>query len=176
MVGVDIVPELLAEARTGAAAFANVTFFEGDVTALRFADASFDVAASTRTLHHVERPDLAVTELTRVTRPRGAVLVVDQLAPCDPTVAREREHFERARDPSHARSLTDLEIRQLLEANGLALRRAEVVEERRDLEEYLALAGCSGEARERARALAPPSDHYAVELGWYLAVKPRGAA
>src|ERR671930_412868 len=42
VVGVDLVPELLAAAR--AAAPANVTFAEGDATALPFEDASFDLA------------------------------------------------------------------------------------------------------------------------------------
>jgi len=47
VVGVDLVPELLAAAR--ASAPANVTFVEGDATALPFEDASFDLAGSRRT-------------------------------------------------------------------------------------------------------------------------------
>ena len=149
-----------------------MSFVEGDVTALELADGSFDIAASTRTLHHVARPELAVAELARVTRPGGLVLVVDQLAPSDRRLAARLERFERARDPSHARCLGDGELRRLFEANGLVVRRAELAEEVRDLDGYLTLAGCTGEARERARALAPSADGYAVEIGWYLLVKP----
>ena len=42
VVGVDLVPELLAVAREGAPA--NTTFLEGNATALEFDDESFDLA------------------------------------------------------------------------------------------------------------------------------------
>ena len=69
VVGVDVVPELLARARERAQDVPNVTFAEGDLTRLEFERASFDLAATLRTLHHVPRPELAVAELARVTRP-----------------------------------------------------------------------------------------------------------
>ena len=69
VVGVDRVPELLELARERAPA--NATFVEGDATALPFEDASFDLAGTLRTLHHVARPELVVAELARVTRPGG---------------------------------------------------------------------------------------------------------
>jgi ubiquinone/menaquinone biosynthesis C-methylase UbiE len=119
-----------------------------------------------RTLHHIQRPELAVAELVRVTRPRGRVLVVDQIAPVDPVAAAELNAFERTRDPSHTRALADIDLRQLFESNELVLLRAEYERERRELDSYLDLAGCEGEARARAEGLAPRP--YVVELGWYL--------
>jgi ubiquinone/menaquinone biosynthesis C-methylase UbiE len=172
VVAVDLVPELLAEARRRAADFPNVTFVEGDVAALPRDVGSFDLACSVRTLHHVARPELAVAELARVARPGGELLVVDQLAPVDPLAAVELNRFERARDPSHTRTLADVDLRSLFEANGLVLQRAEVVRERRELDAYLDLAGCEGEERERARTLAPGPTAYLVEVGWYLLRKP----
>ena len=53
--------------------------------------------------------------------------------------------------------------------NGLVLRRAEIESEPRDLDAYLDLAGCEGDARERARGLAPGD--YTAELGWYVLVR-----
>src|SRR5260221_11244409 len=47
VVGVDLVPELLAAAREGAPA--NASFVEGDATALPFDDFAFDLAATRRT-------------------------------------------------------------------------------------------------------------------------------
>src|SRR5438876_10125945 len=119
VVGVDLVPELLAAART--AAPPNVTFVEGDATALPFEDASFDLAGSRRTLHHIARPELAVAELARVTRPGGRIFVDDQIAPVDPLAALALDRFERARDPSHARTLPDIDLRHYFEANGLVV-------------------------------------------------------
>jgi ubiquinone/menaquinone biosynthesis C-methylase UbiE len=167
VVGVDVEPALLARARERAPA--NATFVEGDATALPFATASFDLAATLRTLHHVHRPELVVAELARVTRPGGAVLVVDQLAPVDPLDALALDRFERARDPGHERLLSDQDLRHLFEANRLGLVRERRVTEARDLAAYLELAGCEGAAREAAAALAPSQNRQlSVTLGWYL--------
>jgi ubiquinone/menaquinone biosynthesis C-methylase UbiE len=169
VVAVDLVPELLEQGRKRNESFPNVSFVEGDVTELTFEPASFDLAGSLRTLHHIARPELAVAELARMTRPGGRVLVVDQIASVDPLAAAELNTFERARDPSHARALADIDLRHLFEANELVLLRAEYEREPRDLGPYLDLAGCEGEARERAESLAPPN--YTAELGWYLLEK-----
>jgi ubiquinone/menaquinone biosynthesis C-methylase UbiE len=170
VVGVDVVPELLEQARERAEQVPNVSFVEGDATKLPFGYAEFDLAGTLRTLHHVERPELAVAELVRVTRARGRILVVDQIAPVDPLAAAELNRFERTRDPSHMRTFADVDLRGLFESNGLVLVRAQYERESRDVDAYLDLAGCEGEARERARTLAPPG--YAADLGWYLLEKP----
>lgn len=168
VVAVELVPELIELGRKNAPP--NVTFVEADMTKLDFERATFDLAGTLRTLHHVPRPELVIAALTRVTRPGGTMLVVDQIAPNDPIAANELNLFERARDPSHTRGLADVDFRQLFESNGLVLMKAEFVQELRELDPYLDLAGCEGEAREQARALAP-SD-YTAELGWYLLRRP----
>jgi len=169
VVGVDRVPELLALARERAAALGNVDFVEADATALPFDDASFDLAGTLRTLHHVRRPELVVAELARVTRRGGRLLVVDQLAPADPLDALAVDRFERARDPGHARLLPEIDLRQLFEANRCALLREQRDVERRSLDAYLELAGCEGAAREQALTLAPQGpEAYTAVLGWYL--------
>jgi SAM-dependent methyltransferase len=170
VVAVDIVPELLELGRQSTAEHPNVTFVEGDATKLPFDRDSFDLAGCHRTLHHIARPELAVSELTRVTRLGGRVLVVDQIAPADPLAAIELDRFERARDPSHSRLLPEVDIRSLLEANGLVLRASQVEQEPRDLDRYLDLAGCEGAAREAALASAP--SRLVASVGWYLAAKP----
>jgi ubiquinone/menaquinone biosynthesis C-methylase UbiE len=168
VVGVDLVPELLAEARKRAGEFPNVSFVEGDVTKLPADLGEFDLSGSLRTLHHVRRPELAVSELARVTRSGGRILVVDQLAPADPLFALDLDRFERARDPSHERTFADGDFRQLFESNDLRLLRSEFQEETRDFERYLDLAGCDGDERSRARDLAPSGDSYTITIGWYL--------
>src|SRR5581483_5418122 len=120
----DLVPELLAEGRRLAAGVPNVQFVEGDLTDLPDDIGSFDLSACLRVLHHVRRPELAVAELARVTRPGGRVLVADDVAPSDPLAALELNRWERARDPSHARTLADVDLRGLFDANGLVLVRA----------------------------------------------------
>ncbi len=169
VVGIDPVPELLALGRERAASFRNVELVEGDATALPFPDASFDLTATLRTLHHVPHPERVLAELTRVTRPGGRMLVVDQLGHADPLEAIAVDRFEQARDGSHTRLLPEADLRHLFEANGLVLLRERYDDERRELGPYLDLAGCEGPGREEALRLAPHGpESYAARLGWFL--------
>jgi SAM-dependent methyltransferase len=174
VLGVDNAPALLEEARRRGGDFPNVRFVEGDATDLDLRLGMFDVAGCARVLHHVHRPEMVVASLARAIRFGGHVLVIDQIAPADPLIAVEIDRFERARDPEHQRLLPDIDLRALLEANGLVVLRTKVTEEQRNLTWYLDLADCQGEARDRAEALAPSAP--TATVGWYLAVKPHAAA
>ncbi len=172
VVALDLVPELLVLGRQQAAAAGldRVVFVEGDATALPFERDAFDLAACHRTLHHVARPELVISELARVTTIGGRVLVIDQIAPVDPLAAIELDGFERTRDPSHTRLLPDTDIRSMLDANGLVLRASRQDQEVRELDSYLDLAGCAGDERETAASVAP--SQLVATIGWYLAAKP----
>jgi SAM-dependent methyltransferase len=169
VVGVDTRADYLEAAAERAPE--NVRFVEGDAMALPFEYGMFDIAACTRVLHHVRRPELAVSELARVTRPGGRVLVADQLGSVDPLRSLEQDRFERLRDSTHTRLLPDADIRGFLDANDLVLISSEVVRERVDLEQRLELAQVPEEERVRIRGLAPDA-HYDIEVGWYVARKP----
>jgi ubiquinone/menaquinone biosynthesis C-methylase UbiE len=164
VVAVEVDEDAAARASTDAPA--NVEVVVGDGEQLPFDDFDFDIAATLRTLHHTPRPELLVAELTRVTRPGGTILVVDQLAPSEPAASIELTRFERARDASTTRLLADVELRGLFDSNNLVLRRQEIEREPRDLESYLDLAGCEGPEREQARDLAPKG--YEAIVGWYV--------
>lgn len=168
VVGVDTDERYLAAAR--AECPANCTFVLGDAAALPFDYGSFDLVGCLRVLHHVRRPEVVVSELARVTRPGGVVLVVDQLGATDPTASFELDRFERARDPSHQRLLPDADVRGFLDANDLVVLHNEVVRERREMERYLDLIGLEGVERERIRRLAP-GPVMEIEVGWYVARK-----
>ena len=98
-----------------------------------------------------------------MTRPGGRVLVIDQIAPMDPLDAFAVDRFERARDEDHDRLLPEIDLRQLFEANSLALLRERRDVERRELGAYLDLAACEGKpapgrsaSPRRARSSTPP--------------------
>jgi ubiquinone/menaquinone biosynthesis C-methylase UbiE len=167
VVAVEQDEELAERARRDAPP--NVEVVIGDGEHLELEPFSFDVCGCVRVLHHTRRPELMVAELARMTRPGGTILVADQLAPVDPLAAFELNRFERARDPSTTRVLSDGDLRALFDSNGFVLRREHVDREPRDLESYLDLAGCEGFERERARGLAPTS--YEGVVGWYVLVR-----
>lgn len=189
VIGLDPVPEMLAEARRRAAKFENVSFVAGFGDRLPFGDATFDVTMCGRTLHHVDRPVALVAEMARVTRISGHVVVLDQVAPEDAGVASLQEQIERLRDPSHVRTLSDGELRGLLGAAGLVVERVEIEREERDLEGFLALAGCEGDGRRRVLEFVeetvaagrgggiglrrePTGFRFTILVGWYVARHP----
>jgi ubiquinone/menaquinone biosynthesis C-methylase UbiE len=169
VVGVDTNVEYLEAGR--AAAPSNVRLVEGDVTALPFGYGEFELACCHRVLHHVRRPELAVSELARVTRPGGRIFIVDQLGSTDPLKSLELDRFERRRDPSHQRLLPDADIRGYLDANDLVLLTSEVTREQVDVEQRLELAGLDEAERAQIRGPAP-APPYEIEVGWYVARKP----
>ncbi len=169
VVGVDTRVDYLEAGR--ASAPANVRFEEADVMALPFGYAEFDLVCCHRVLHHVRRPELAVSELARVTRPGGKVFIADQLGSIDPLVSLEMDRFEHLRDETHRRLLPDADIRGYLDANDLVLLSSEATRERVDLEERLELAGFDDDEKARIRGSAPATP-YEVEVGWYVSRKP----
>jgi len=152
--------------RLRASAPANVDARVGDGEHLDLPSYSFDLAGTIRALHHTPRPELLVSELVRVTRPGGTLLVVDQIAPADPLEATALNAFEKARDPSTSRVLSDQDLRSLFDVNGLVLKRADIVTEPRDLDAYLDLVECAGAERDAVRAMAPTG--YEAVVGWYV--------
>lgn len=115
VVGLDLTPALLelGAQRLGEAGITNVLLQEGNAGELPFLDASFDLVACRGSLHHFPLPDRQITEMARVCRPEGRVVVSDMVV----TKAGARERFDdlhRSMDPSHAHTLLEAEVAELL--------------------------------------------------------------
>jgi SAM-dependent methyltransferase len=96
VIGLDASDEVVAQARAlGAESEAtNVRFEAGDVFALKYDDASFDVVHAHQVLQHLVDPVAALVELRRVLRPGGVLAARDSdygalfWAPPDPVLDR----------------------------------------------------------------------------------------
>jgi SAM-dependent methyltransferase len=77
VVGIDASAEVVAQAAAlgRQAGASNADFATGDVYALAFDDASFDVVHAHQVLQHLTRPVNALAEMRRVLRPGGTVAV-----------------------------------------------------------------------------------------------------
>ncbi len=78
VIGVDIAPNLVAQARERAATEGvQARFDEGDAETLPYEDASFDLVLSMFGAMFCPRPERAAAELTRVCRPGGRVVMAN---------------------------------------------------------------------------------------------------
>ena len=76
--GIDIAPNLIAEARTEAhAAGLRVAFEVGDAEALPYVDGQFDTTVTMFGAMFAYRPERAASEMLRVTRPGGRVAMAN---------------------------------------------------------------------------------------------------
>ncbi len=118
VVGLDLTPSLLelGAERLREAGITNVLLQEGNAAELPFLDASFDLVVCRGALHHFPRPERPVAEMARVCRPEGRVVAGDMVV----TSAEARGRFDelhRSLDPSHARTLLEAELAELLRSN-----------------------------------------------------------
>jgi SAM-dependent methyltransferase len=80
--GLDLDPAMIARARANADRLGDAdqrrpSFVVGDVAALAFPDASFDLVVSTLSMHHWADPSAGLAEIGRVLRPGGRALIWD---------------------------------------------------------------------------------------------------
>lgn len=117
--GIDITPAMLDRARANAAerGLTNVTWRQGDVLPLPWADASFTIVTSRFAFHHFLDPAAVLGEMSRVCTPGGTVMVVDSAPAPDKADAFNR--MEVVRDPSHVRALPLAEHLELFRRAGL---------------------------------------------------------
>jgi demethylmenaquinone methyltransferase/2-methoxy-6-polyprenyl-1,4-benzoquinol methylase len=85
VIGTDFVPEMLEHARVKAPA---IRFETADVTALPYADSSFDVASISFGIRNVNDPRKGIAELSRVVKSGGRVMILEFGQPPNPLFRR----------------------------------------------------------------------------------------
>ncbi len=165
VVGLDLTPEMLSQARRVAAEReeANVDWVIGDAGALPFADAVFDLTTVRAAPHHFPDLDLSLQEAARVLKPGGRACFID----CSgPRAARDHLHaVELARDPSHRRAYTVEEWSGRIEAAGLVVETAELRELEWDFDSWMGnMAVPADRALELARMVESAAGRAREEL------------
>lgn len=82
VIAVDPVPGMLdaARRRCQGAQISNVVFRQGDLGRLPIQEKHVDLAVSALVLHHVPSPEDALSELFRIVKPGGRLLIIEQRA------------------------------------------------------------------------------------------------
>ncbi len=123
--GIDITEKMVEQARKRQQelGLANLSWDVGTVSPLSYRAGRFSVVITRYSFHHFLDPRAVLSEMCRVCRPGGTVLIADVAPPAEKAEA--FNHVEKLRDPSHTRALSPGEFEGLLEGSGLRdLRRA----------------------------------------------------
>ena len=113
---------------------------------LPFEDGSFDVVTCRIAPHHFGDIRKAVAEMARVTR---SLLVIEDNLRIDEQV----EEAERVRDPTHVRCYSSDEWMEFFVLAGLDVERVELLERKRDVDDWLARVETPPKDAERVREL-----------------------
>lgn len=116
----------------------NMVFIKGYAEELPFLDSSFDIALSRLAFHHFVDTDTVFSEMVRVLRPGGRLVLIDMEAADEPLRDIEDE-IETLRDTSHVKNLSKKELQDLFTAHNLVLQKCETTKIQQRLENWLAL-------------------------------------
>jgi len=115
IIAVDREKAMLDAARKRLAAFNNIEFRLGELTALPLVDGEIDAAMIYLVLHHVQDPDAAVRDTARTLKEGGVLLIVDM-------VAHDRESYRHTMGHLHL-GFDETAVRGWAGAAGLAMAR-----------------------------------------------------
>jgi ubiquinone/menaquinone biosynthesis C-methylase UbiE len=121
VVGIDITPEMLAEAEDMSRQDCawNVDLCLADVMTLPFPDGAFDLVLSRRAPHHFSDIKGALGEMSRVLRPGGVLAIDDRSVPEDEEVDRTMNMLDVLHDRSHVREYRPSEWKRMVSDAGL---------------------------------------------------------
>ncbi|WPJ94685.1 methyltransferase domain-containing protein [Coraliomargarita algicola] len=151
--GIDLTDRMIEAARKRQASqgLKNLYWQVGAAEDLPYADASFSVVVSRYTFHHFMDPAAVLSEMCRVCRPGGRVVVADPVLPSSKLAAFNA--MERLRDPSHVAALSCEAFERMIRNAGLKqVKFAQYVVEV-DLEAQLAASFPNPGDADRIRAL-----------------------
>ena len=174
VVAYDLADEMLAAVRAEAARrdLATIVTRQGNVEALPFEAARFDLVLTRFSAHHWVDVAAALAEMARVVRPGGRVVVMDTVAPEAPALDAFLNRIELLRDPSHLRDRTVAEWREALAPAGPTPAEAVLSRLRLAYKAWIVRIGTPPESAAELRALQAAAGPDIVP---YFAIEPDGS-
>ena len=133
----------------------NMVFVKGYAEELPFLDESFSIVSSRLAFHHFTDADAVFSEMVRVLKPGGKLVMIDMEAAVEELRDTEDE-IETLRDPSHVKNLSKNEMLTLFASHDIKVELCENTRIKQKLDNWLALTktprSVQQEIRERMRA------------------------
>lgn len=145
VVAADIAPNMLRHTRATAPTALRVV--QTDTHALAFGEQTFDVVTCRHAFHHYLDGDLAMSEMSRVVRTGGRVVIADTISPDDAEVAEAMHAIELARDPSHVCNRYAGQVLELMTEAGLVIERTDHTRTEQDFDSWCGRTGVSDALR-----------------------------
>jgi ubiquinone/menaquinone biosynthesis C-methylase UbiE len=150
VIGLDATDAMMAQGKKflEQAGIENVAFRKGVVQELPFEDESFDIVSSRYAFHHFADPKPVISEMARVCKAGGHVIIVDIVIP-DASTAAEYQYYEWLCDPSHTRCLESREFQSYFRLFGLEVVSARTRALAEELVEWMDFSLTEPERREQ---------------------------
>ncbi len=100
--------------------FWNIDFVEGDAENLPFSEEGFDLVISRLAFHHFPDPRRCFSEMARVLKTNGKLIVIDMEA-AEEALRNTEDEIETLRDPSHVRNLSKEEFAEMFREKQLTI-------------------------------------------------------
>jgi len=169
---IDITRQMLdvAGKRAESQGLSNVVFLQGDAGNLPFKNDTFDVVFSRFTLHHLKETQQAISEMKRVLKCSGRIVLADVVASEESAQAELHNALETLRDPSHVRMLSLSEFRKMAKEAGLKIAEEKTWAQEREYSEWIKITN----AQERVFPIECVMKNFAkagVSMGIDLSLK-----
>lgn len=141
--GIDLTAEMLRQARAFQAErhISNTAFDRGEAEHLPYPDAAFDLVTCQCSFHHMLKPELALQEMLRVTKPEGRLALIDTIGPESDPKFELHNRIENLRDPSHTLSLRLTTYLEMFDKLALDITRQSLKRRQRSFNQWMLRAG-----------------------------------
>ena len=141
--GIDLTEEMVRTARAFQAEeqIANAAFDCGEAEALPYSNDTFDLVTCQMSSHHMPKPEAALREMVRVTKPEGRLVIIDTLGPEGDSKFELHNRIELSRDPSHTSALRLTTFLRFFDEYRLEILRQSVKRRLRSFNHWMLRAG-----------------------------------
>ncbi|WP_168188766.1 class I SAM-dependent methyltransferase [Thermoflavimicrobium daqui] len=150
LVGLDVTSTMLERAVDSfKSSEARPLFITGNAEQIPVANEMFDLVTCSRALHHMEQPELAISEMFRVLKSGGRLMILDNTTYENDEFAEKHNRLETMRDSSHHRTLPISELVERLQGVGFTVSSVLHDEVLRSLTAWFADAGTDPKMEEQ---------------------------